>query len=87
MYYFSQFKIPPDSHARRKKEMKKKKKKKKKEKQEMNSCAAPFTSMITHECLLKELSGHILSFLLRLIQEEQLSVTGESMCTKYWLTA
>ena len=32
-------------------------------------------------------SGHILSFLLSLIQEEQLSVTGESMCTKYWLTA
>ena len=32
-------------------------------------------------------SGHILSFLLPLIQERQLSVTGESMCTKYWLTA
>ena len=32
-------------------------------------------------------SGHILSFLLPLIQEGQLSVTGESMCTKYWLTA
>ena len=32
-------------------------------------------------------SGHILSFLLPLIQEEQLSVTGESMCMKYWLTA
>ena len=29
----------------------------------------------------------ILSFLLPLIQEGQLSVTGESMCTKYWLTA
>ena len=28
-------------------------------------------------------SGHILSFLLPLIQEGQLSVTGESMCTKY----
>ena len=28
--------------------------------------------------------GHILSFLLPLIQEGQLSVTGESMCTKYW---
>ena len=27
-------------------------------------------------------SGHILSFLLPLIQEGQLSVTGESMCTK-----
>ena len=32
-------------------------------------------------------SGHKLSFLLPLIQEGQLSVTGESMCTKYWLTA
>ena len=32
-------------------------------------------------------SGHILSFLLPLIQEGQVSVTGESMCTKYWLTA
>ena len=31
--------------------------------------------------------GNILSFLLPLIQEGQLSVTGESMCTKYWLTA
>ena len=28
-----------------------------------------------------------LSFLLPLIQEGQLSVTGESMCMKYWLTA
>ena len=32
-------------------------------------------------------SGHILSFLLPLIQEGQLSATGESMSTKYWLTA
>ena len=32
-------------------------------------------------------SSHILSFLLPLIQEGRLSVTGESMCTKYWLTA
>ena len=31
-------------------------------------------------------SGHILSFLHPLIQEGQLSVTGESTCTKYWLT-
>ena len=31
--------------------------------------------------------GHILSFLLPLIQEGQLSVTGKSMCTEYWLTA
>ena len=30
-------------------------------------------------------SGHILSFLLPLVQEGQLSVTGESMCTMYWL--
>ena len=29
----------------------------------------------------------LLSFLLPLFQEEQLSVPGESMCTKYWLTA
>ena len=28
-------------------------------------------------------SGHILSFFLPLIQEGQLLVTGESMCTKY----
>ena len=32
-------------------------------------------------------SGNILSFLLPLFQEGQSSVTGESMCTKYWLTA
>ena len=32
-------------------------------------------------------SGNMLSFLLPLFQEGQLSVTGESMCTKYWLTA
>ena len=32
-------------------------------------------------------SGNILSFLLPLNQDEQLSVTGVSMCTKYWLTA
>ena len=31
-------------------------------------------------------SSHILSFLLPLIQEGQLSVTGKSMCMKYWLT-
>ena len=30
---------------------------------------------------------NILSFLLPLFQEGPLSVTGESMCTKYWLTA
>ena len=32
-------------------------------------------------------SGHIILFLLPLIKEGQLSVTGDSMCTKYWLTA
>ena len=32
-------------------------------------------------------SGHKLSFLLPPSQEGQLSVTGKSMCTKYWLTA
>ena len=32
-------------------------------------------------------SGNILSFLLPLFQEGKLSVTGESMCMKYWLTA
>ena len=32
-------------------------------------------------------SGNILSFLLPLFPEGQLSVTGESMCTKFWLTA
>ena len=31
--------------------------------------------------------GNIFSFLLPLFQEWQLSVSGESMCTKYWLTA
>ena len=32
-------------------------------------------------------SVHIFSFLLPLIQEGQLSVTYESICIKYWLTA
>ena len=32
-------------------------------------------------------SDNILPFLLPLFQEGQLSVTGESMCKKYWLTA
>ena len=30
-------------------------------------------------------SGHILLFLFPLSQEGKLSVTGESVCTKYWL--
>ena len=38
---------------------------------------------LTHK---SEVLGSILSFLLPLIQEGQLSVTGESMCTKSWLT-
>ena len=37
--------------------------------------------------LMDTRSGNILLFLLPLFQEGQLSVTGESMCTKYWLTA
>ena len=37
--------------------------------------------------LLTPLTCNILSFLRPLFQEGQLSVTGESMCTKYWLTA
>ena len=32
-------------------------------------------------------SSQILSFLLPLIQERQLSASGKSMCTKYWLIA
>ena len=32
-------------------------------------------------------SGHQLSFLISLIQEGQLPVTGGSMCTYYWLNA
>ena len=36
--------------------------------------------------ILGSWSGHILLFLLPLIQEGQLSVTGESICTRYWLT-
>ena len=33
------------------------------------------------------LATYFRQFLLPLIQEGQLSVTGEGMCTKYWLTA
>ena len=32
-------------------------------------------------------SFHVINNVLPLFQEGQLSVTGESMCTKYWLTA
>ena len=42
---------------------------------------------VIHVCPERARSGNILSFLLPLFQEGQLSVTGESMCTKYWLTA
>ena len=43
--------------------------------------------VLTNIILSDTRSGNILSFLLPLFQEGQLSVTGESMCTKYWLTA
>ena len=33
------------------------------------------------------LATYFFSFLLPIFQEGQLSITGESMCTKYWLTA
>ena len=33
---------------------------------------------------MKKFLCHFPSFILPLIQEEQLSVTGEGMCTKYW---
>ena len=36
---------------------------------------------------IPDLATLVQSFLLPLIQEGQLSVTSESMCTKYWLTA
>ena len=45
------------------------------------------TEMILSISKFDTRSGNILSFLLPLFQEGQLSVTGESMCTKYWLTA
>ena len=48
---------------------------------------AQSVACLTQEPKVEIRSGHILSFLLPLIQEGQLSVTGESMCTKYWLTA
>ena len=46
-----------------------------------------FYSLSTVKLRILNRSGNILSFLLPLFQEGQLSVTGESMCTKYWLTA
>ena len=58
-----------------------------------NACAGPRSAVgrapdsLVRGPGLDTRSGHILSFHLSLIQEGQLSVTGESMCTKYWLTA
>ena len=37
--------------------------------------------------IIKDLWGHLLHAVTFLVQEGQLSITGESMCTKYWLTA
>ena len=45
------------------------------------------TQSLARDTPIDARSGNILSFLLPLFQEWQLSVTGESMCTKYWLTA
>ena len=50
-------------------------------------CVAQSIGHLTHKSGFDTRSGNILSFLLPLFQEGQLSVTGESMCTKYWLTA
>ena len=41
----------------------------------------------TRDSVFDTRSGHILSVVFPLIQEGQLSVTGQSMCTKYGLTA
>ena len=41
---------------------------------------------LTHKPEVPDWSGHILSFRIPLIQEGQLSVTGDSVCTKYLLT-
>ena len=51
------------------------------------SLTDPQVSIFTLIFLLTPLTCNILSFLRPLFQEGQLSVTGESMCTKYWLTA
>ena len=54
----------------------------------MPGCIAQSVGHLTSKSeVLGSIPGHILSFLLPLIQEGQLSVTGKSMCTKYWLTA
>ena len=53
--------------------------------------AGPHSSVTRYWIQEPEILGSVpspatLSFLLLLIQEGQLSVTGKSMCTKYWLT-
>ena len=48
----------------------------------MTQCSLHFDKHQKHEI---PRSGNILSFLLPLFQEGQLSVTGKSMCTKYRL--
>ena len=53
----------------------------------MPGCAAQLIGRLTHKSeVLGSIPG-LVSFFLPLIQEGQLSVTGESICTKYWLTA
>ena len=44
-------------------------------------CSIPWTSVIDHELI-----SMVVILLLPLIQEGMLSVTSESMCTKYWFT-
>ena len=51
------------------------------------SSEAQSVARLTQEPEFDTRSGHILLFLLPQIQEGQLSLTGESMCTKYGLTA
>ena len=48
---------------------------------------AQWVGRVSQRSWVRFRSGHILSFLFPLIQEGQLSVTGECMCMKYWLTA
>ena len=72
-------------------EMKKKKKKKKKKTNKQKTILTYLLRAGPRGTIgspgLATRSGNILSFLLPLFQEGQLSVTGESVCTKYWLTA
>ena len=48
---------------------------------------SPFAALLSQGSWVRYRSGNILSSHLPLFQEGQLSVTGESMWTKYWLTA